>query len=540
MTHLSESRELWDKYCSFYERRFDEQVEANKEQLRKHLDSWFHTTTARLLRSKESEELSSVPVTTYADYPFLDSFGKDMEAAIKITPKTGSESNFSYHRRIMESLLSRIQNYLPGTSAAWARTTGTTGASKSLIWCDRFVESLELNFVAAAALACSYSWGETKLKKGDMFFNIVAPVPYMSGYIAEILQKYFRACPPVEVTDRVSNMLKRFYIALDLVEKGTKIDVVGGVASTLYLACRYFSEHQRFFRECYNSMDLGVEKLYFLYRWISASLSRSSQTDIKSLFPVKGLPLFGVDATYYSGYMQDMFGLEPTNIFGSTELGVVMFSPPDKKQLLMPNLRGAYLEFLDERGNLVDIGEVKRNNLYTLVGTPFGSPLIRYNSGDMFRVDTIRDDGMPLFRFEGRTNDFIELYGYVRITEALAVEGMKKAGIGNSDRWVVSKLAEPNEHFSVLMEPEWECDEKEAAKRIFGGLLGTAAHLDGYIRDYNIRNAEKVVEVQYLRKGAFLRYMLHRTRSGAPLGQMKPPKIIPVNRMDIYEMLRSS
>ena len=539
MKSLSESEDLWDKYCSFYDRGFDEQLESNREQLRKHLSAWSQTATATLLKCKGLEDFNQVPGTVYSDYPFLDSFGKDVEAAVKATPKTGNESNYRYYGRIAEGLSNRIQQYLPGTLAAWAKTTGTTGSSKSLVWSSSLIENLELNFVAAAVLACSYSWGETKLRKGDTFLNIVAPVPYMSGYIAEFFQRHFRICPPVSVTDNIPDMRRRFYIALDLIEKGTRIDVAGGVASTFHLVCRYFSERQRFFREYYESMGISRAKLYFLYKWIGAVISRSQKTDLKSLFPVKGMPLFGVDATHYSGYFKDIFGLEPTNVFGSTELGVSMFSPPDKKHLLMPNLRGAYLEFLNEHGDILDIDEVKRSDLYTLVGTPFGSPLIRYNSGDMFRVDTFRDDGMPLFTFEGRTNDFVELYGYVRITEALAVECMRKAGMGNSDRWVITKLTEQNEHFGVLMEKEWEYDDKEAEERIFKGLLDTTIYMGNYVKDFNIKRAEQVVTVQYLRKGAFLRYMLHRTRAGAPLGQMKPPKIIPVNRMDIYEMLRS-
>ena len=92
MKFLSESKGLWDNYCSFYERRFSEQLESNREQLQKHLAAWSRTTTATLLKCKGLEELNQAPVTAYNDYPFLDSFGKDMDAAVKATAKTGGES----------------------------------------------------------------------------------------------------------------------------------------------------------------------------------------------------------------------------------------------------------------------------------------------------------------------------------------------------------------------------------------------------------------------------------------------------------------
>jgi hypothetical protein len=37
-----------------------------------------------------------------------------------------------------------------------------------------------------------------------------------------------------------------------------------------------------------------------------------------------------------------------------------------------------------------------------------------------------------------------------------------------------------------------------------------------------------------------LRYSALKAKMGAPLGQYKPPQLIPANRMEIYETLRSS
>jgi hypothetical protein len=198
------------------------------------------------------------------------------------------------------------------------------------------------------------------------------------------------------------------------------------------------------------------------------------------------------------------------------------------------------LEFLDEKGELRSLQEVKRNEVYAIVGTPFGTPLVRYNISDMVRVISTRDDGMPLFRFEGRSDNYLEIHGYFRITESMAVEVMRKAGMRLSDKWVIAKMTEPFEHLYLLMEKEWDYDEDEALKRIFDSLEDTSPSFREYVKDFRIKDPKQVVKVSYLKKGAFLRYMLSRSKSGAPLGQMKPPKLVPANRMDIYDTLRSS
>ncbi len=536
---MGQSEELWNRYCSFHSLEFSKQLELNREQLQRHLDRWSGTATALLLNCRGLKQISQAPVTDYADYPFLESFGRSMEEAATVTPKTREESRYEFYTRVAASISGTVQEYLPETMVAWAKTTGTTGKSKSLIYCDTFLENLDVSLMAGVAFACSDSWGETRLREGDRCLNIIAPVPYLSGYAGALLRRHkLVGIPPSQVIDMVPDIRRRFYIALEMIEKGARIDIAGGSASTFYLACKYFLERDKFFKEYYDSMDFGIAKLYFLLKRIGAKI-RNPRFDLGTLFPIKGLPLFGADTSYYSGFIQDTFGLEPANIYGSTELGLSMLSPPDRKRVLMPNLRGAYLEFLDEHGNLFTLDEVKKNTVYDLVGTPFGTPLIRYDVGDSFRVDSIRDDGMPLFTFEGRKNDFLELYGYARVMEANVAEAIRIAGFRNSDRWAVTKLTEPIEHLCVLLEKEWPYDEEEASKRIFGGLLASSHSFADYVKAFNIRAVEQAVEVNYLRKGAFLRYMLHRTKAGAPLGQMKPPKIIPVNRMDIYELLRS-
>jgi hypothetical protein len=60
------------------------------------------------------------------------------------------------------------------------------------------------------------------------------------------------------------------------------------------------------------------------------------------------------------------------------------------------------------------------------------------------------------------------------------------------------------------------------------------------VTDFNITDPSEAIKVEYLRHGAFLRYSALKAKMGSPLGQYKPPQLIPPDRMEIYETLRSS
>ena len=64
--------------------------------------------------------------------------------------------------------------------------------------------------------------------------------------------------------------------------------------------------------------------------------------------------------------------------------------------------------------------------------------------------------------------------------------------------------------------------------------------LRDYVIEFKIENPSEVITVEYLKPGAFLRYTILKARAGSPLGQYKPPKIIPSDRNDIYEALTNA
>ena len=286
-------------------------------------------------------------------------------------------------------------------------------------------------------------------------------------------------------------------------------------------------------------MGFGIKKLLLLLKIGLLKLRGRKKRDIREYLPLKGVIVGGVNAQLYLEFFKREFRLEPLHGYGSTEAGNMMRGDPDRKSDLVPDLRTDYLEFKSEDGEIKDLDELKKDSVYDLIVTPFGSILFRYDMEDLFRVVDFRDDGMPVFAFEGRKETILDIYGYYRVTPHILVQALAKAGLKSSDRWAVAKLLEPKEHLCFLMEKTWEYSEKTAEQLIFNSLLEIHQDFRKYVKDFGIKEPSDAVRVEYLKPGAFMRYSALKAKMGAPLGQYKPPQIIPPSRIEIYETLRS-
>ncbi len=102
------------------------------------------------------------------------------------------------------------------------------------------------------------------------------------------------------------------------------------------------------------------------------------------------------------------FGIEPTETYGSVELGVMAYDVPDRQGLkLAEDL--SFFEFLDRDGAPVKPGEAGRVVVTDLTNEVM--PFIRYDQGDLAVFRTVeRADGVSerrLVEILGRQNDFI-------------------------------------------------------------------------------------------------------------------------------------
>jgi len=538
---------LWKDYCSFYEKRFSDQIESNRKRMERLFEKWKKTALCRALCQETPHSIKDVPVTTYGDYPMLSEFGRRMTSLRDKTPRIREELSDDYYNRISHEMGSSLNTYMSEPYYLCMMTTGTTGKSKWIAHGETYWNNFAADNVASAVIACSEEWGETRLRRGDRSLNITAPVPYMSGWGAIAWHESgFGLIPPIEVADTLGPR-ERYFLMLKLLQKGQDVAIGAGVGSTFYMIVKYLLDPEEFYEEYWDSMSFGLRKVLLSFKLLQCKLKGKDKRRARDLLPLKGIMVGGTEAQLYIDFFRKEFGLEPFHGYGSTEAGTVLGGVPDRKTDLLPNLRSAYLEFKDRDGEMREVNDLKRGETYELVVTPFGSIVFRYDMEDLLRVIDFGDDGMPVFAFEGRNGMMIRLSSPYIVSPTIIVQALYRAGLRSSDKWAVAKLPEPREHLHFLMEKTWPYSERQAEQIIFKSLveadkaiLQRGDTLTDYIADFGIKNPSDVVRVEYLKPGAFLRFSMIKAKMGSPLGQYKPPKIIPTEKMEIYDTLRSA
>jgi hypothetical protein len=359
--------------------------------------------------------------------------------------------------------------------------------------------------------------GNNKTQQGrDTALNITAPIPYASGWGILACQACFNLLPPIEVTDNLGDMKKKIYLVLKMIGKGEKIDVGGSAGSIFYMICKYFVNPEEFYQEYYNAMSLSMKKILLGLNLVRYKLSSKQKKNITDYIPLKGAIISGVDARLYIDFFKEEFNLVPLHLYGATEVGILMRGDPDRKMDLVPDLTMNYLEFLSEDGHVIALDEVVKDEVYEALATPFGSLLYRYLTRDLFRVIDFRDDGMPVFAFEGRKQNILEIYGYYRMTPQIAVKALSKAGLQASDKWALTKFLEPQEHMCFIMEKTWSLSEKEAEKKIFDALQDTYDDFKKYVENFGIKNPSEAIKVEYLKKRRIHTLLSCQGKNGGP------------------------
>ena len=86
---------------------------------------------------------------------------------------------------------------------------------------------------------------------------------------------------------------------------------------------------------------------------------------------------------------------------------------------------------------------------------------------------------------------------------------LDKANLRYFEKWAITKeIDEKGEHLHILMERPWEHSEMKATKIIFDSLIQVSDDFQNYVKDFSIKTPQEIIRVEYLDKGAFLRYSL--------------------------------
>ena len=534
-----ENHQLWTRYCRFFDQSFANQLTSNRRQKERFFTEWRRIKAVDHFCPDGVAAFEDIPITTYDDYPILNEFGNEMDRLTETISMGKGEELWDYYLRLGRMAAPKLDGWLVDDFGLCCKTSGTGGEPKWVAHGQGFVDIGLDNIMAFFTMGCSETWGRTNLKEGYRVLNISGPSPYISNMVNKsALNHGFMVVPPLEITEKTSDMKKKIMISLKLIEKGENIDIAGGISSAFHLASRYFTDRASLYRDFYQSVHFGIPKMAFLLMWVYQHLFGKRYKRASDIMPLKALAIGGFDTEIYADYLKEQFGVEPLNVYGATETGFIMFGTPDLKRQLMPLLNSGHFEFLTEEGEVKKIDEIEKHQIYELVFTPFHSSLVRYRMGDLFKVSHIREDGMPLLSFESRKADLLDFFAYFRLSEAMAAKTLAMAGLPPSDNWVFVKELEPDEHISLLMERVWDFSEEEASRRVFDALQKLNPFFQNYVKDFGIRDPWKIIRVTYLQKGAFMRYIISCAKKGAELGQMKPLKLITPQNKEVAEKLK--
>jgi len=536
---MNEGRELWKEYCGFLDKSFSEQVEYSEKKKEEHFEKWKHTKTANHICPEGVTKFEDIPITTHKDYPILHEFGEKMEHLSQTVPREKEERLWDYWDRIGKQAAPMLEGWMVEEYALCLKTSGTSGGSKWFAQGEGYLKNMIKYAIASVIMGCSDDWGDTKIRKGDKILTMMAPPPYGTAGATKAWDTLFCCVPPVQIMEETTSMRKKMNMVLKTIKSGEKIDYIGALPQTLYLISQYLTAPAKVLKDRYQSMNLGIGKFIIYLKYLQSRLIPPKYKRVSEMISIKGL---GIGATGYGLYLnplKEQYGADPFNIYVNSEAGVVMVGSLKRKQDFIPLLEHEYLEFMASDGEIKKVDELEKGGEYTLIITPFDSMLVRCNPGDLFRVVDFENNGLPIFSFESRVISLINIYGYLDLSEALAREVLIKAGLGATDAWAIAKLTEPSEHLLFLMEKEWDYSEEEASRTIFNGLKEISEDFQNLIRDFNIEQPTKFIKVEYLPKGAFMRYTMKRAKEGVPYGQMKPLKLINPEHSEIIDILRS-
>ncbi len=514
--------ELWQMCCGFIDLSTEQFMAIQErlllEQLKLVSKSTLCSRIMQGARPKTVKEFrNSVPLTTYLDY--------------------------------CPELLERREDVLPAKPVLWQHSSGRTGeyGCKWIPLTERYCTHLARILLGIAILSGCKDRTATKLTERPKMVYAVAPRPYTSGTLVYILNQEFPidSMPPLERAETMSfedRVREGFQMSL---AKG--LDGFCGLALALEAAGERFSNHA-------NQADI----LSFLFQ--PGTLMRLAKGLLKSrvarrpilprdLWSVKGIQTGGTDSSVFKGKIKHLWGRYPLDTYTCTEGAVVATQMWDYSDMtFVPNLN--FLEFIPEKECMkwqVDhsynpetllFDEVQSGELYEVVITNFhGGALLRYRMGDMIRIASLRNDQLginqPQMAFERRSDDLIDLAGYMRVTEKTIWQAIEKTGIPYID-WAACKIVA--EKPALLLYVELKDSNTGSEANIAAAIYEQIKKQDERVQSSSIYNTLEnmlgvlPIQVRLLRPGTFAQYTARRRAEGADLAHLKPPHINPSER----------
>lgn len=418
--------DLWLRYCGFLDlsvsqfMRIQEQLLLEQIQLFNQCELGQQLFKGRKITTMD-EFRRYVPLTQYEDYADI--------------------------------LLSKEESKLPSPVAIWIETTWVGG--KAPIKLAPYTEAMIRNYRDSAftciMLAASRAKGQFDLKPGMNFLNGMAPLPYLTGLLPDVIKDEFSVnyFPPIEEGLKMSFSQRN--------REGFKMGIHQGLDLFYGLSSVIVRMSEQFVEGSNSKNNLFDFKLDMLSKFASAKVkSKLHKTPIypKDVFDLKGFVCIGTDTLHFKKKIADYWGVVPLEVFGGTEPTCIGVESWEKDGLIfLPHI--CFYEFIPMHEfykNLEDpsympktylMDELKEDESYELVITTFkGGAFARYRVGDVFKCEVLErvKDGiaLPHLRYIDRVDPVVDLAGFTRITEETLKEVIKLSHLPISN-WFARK-----------------------------------------------------------------------------------------------------
>ena len=500
---------IWKKYCGFLDLSLEDCMIIQKALLMEQVELVWDSGLVRMITHEEKpasvDEFRRIfPLTTYKDYE----------------PVLGGKR----------------EDFLVGKPAIWAHTSGHSGVNKWVPYTTGNVSRLADDTLSAFILSSATRKGKVHLRPDVRVVLNLPPVPYITGIMAWSAGQRisYQAIPPLEKADKMSfqgRIQEGYIIAL-----GTGVDFVASISVVLAKVGENFSHISGRAR-----FDLDFWRPMALWRIFQALLkSKIAKRPIlpRDIWKVKGLVCGGTDTAVYRDQIYYHWGVQPLEVYASTETGIIAMQGWNKKDMTMVPYSNFY-EFIPEeewlkgkenpeyQPSTVLLDEVKPGRTYEIVATNFhGGAFLRYRLGDLVKFTTMADNQtdvkLPQMVFFSRADELIDIAGFTRLDEKTIWTAIKNTMTPYED-WCARKEfrgGRPVLHLYLELK-NGDIPDADFARQVDAQL---AMLNEGY-RDLKNMVGVPPVIVTLLKNGTFTRYMQEKQAEGFDLAHLKPPHI---------------
>jgi hypothetical protein len=496
---------IWQKYCGFLDLSLREFMLIQEQLLMEQIELVYDSPLAKKFMPEKPRNIQEfrqmVPLTRYENYAPSLSEQRDDTLAIK--------------------------------PSLWCHTSGRGGLFKWVPYSEDGIDRLANSTTAMIILACARKKSEVNIGYGIRFLQNLAPPPYLSGILIQILREKLeaRVIPPLDKyqkADFETRIQAGFQIALK-----DGVDFLSSLTSVLVKMGEGFAERSGRMR--LQRYMLHPKVMFRLVRALLRAKLEGRNLLPRDLWSLNGIVAFGMDTSIYRKRVLHYWGIEPLEAYAATEIGVVATQAWEKRDMTFVPFT-CFLEFVPEEEWLrnrenkeyqpatVLLNEVQPGKRYEAVVTSFyGMPFLRYRIGDLIKITALSDDQsgikIPQMVFDSRADDLIDIAGFTRLDEKMVWQAIVNTGLRYED-WCCRKESENNNPIiCVYIELKEERETKELEQLIHD-------HIGRVSPDY--ANLERLLGMQPLRvitlsPGSFARFLEERKKAGADLAHLKPP-----------------